>query len=317
MNSTATHKLPLKQRVRQVLSRATRFRFTLERNKYRDTTILPAQETNALLEQTLLQGSPQGIAKMGASELGGVRRWISHHDAQGHCSSWGGHDTWLFRNAGVYPNDAAIHSRFVQEYLKSLSDLTILAVWFRWGEREVVRKYAPRATYVAQAGTEPFFHERPWSRALAGKRVLVVTPFADTVESQYRRRSEIWAVQPEILPEFELQTLKTPLSAALVPPVFKDWFEALDHFKAEMARRQFDVAIVGAGAWSLPLAAHAKKLGRWGLHLGGGTQLLFGIRGRRWDDSPQLARFYNDAWTRPGATETPQTVTQVEGGCYW
>src|SRR5881394_3562001 len=130
MNSTATHKLPLKQRVRQVLSRATRFRFTLERNKYRDTTILPAQETNTLLEQTLLQGSPQGIAKMGASELGGVRRWISHHDAKGYCSSWGGHDTWLFRNAGVYPNDPAIHSRFVGEYLKSLSDLTILAVWF-------------------------------------------------------------------------------------------------------------------------------------------------------------------------------------------
>jgi len=315
--SATTRQLPLKQRIRQVLSRATRFRFTLEQRKYRDATILSAEQANALLERTLLEGSPQGIAKFGATELGGVRRWLSHHDANGYCSSWGGHDLWLFRNAGVYPRDPAIHSRFAQEYLQGVSDLTILAVWFRWGEREVVRRYAPNATYCLLAGLEPYLNERPWSRALAGKRVLVITPFANTVESQYQRRKEVWAAHPEVLPDFELQTLKTPLSAALVPPVFPDWFTALEHFKAEMRRRQFDVAIVGAGAWSLPLAAYAKQLGRWGIHLGGGTQLLFGIRGRRWDDNPLLTRFYNDAWTRPSDAETPQTMTQVEGGCYW
>src|SRR5439155_15278473 len=142
--------------------------------------------------------------------------------------------------------------------------------------------------------------------ALAGKRVLVITPFAQTVEAQYRRRREVWAAKPEVLPEFELQTLKSPLSAALAPPVFADWFAAMEHFKEEMRRRQFDVAIIGAGAWSLPLAAYAKTLGRWGIHLGGGTQLLFGIRGRRGDDDPQLARVYNGAWTRPSEAETPQ-----------
>src|SRR3954464_4440268 len=117
MKSTAARQLPLKQRIRQALSRATMFRFTLEHRKYRDTTILPAEEASALLERTLLEGSPQAIAKFGATELGGVRRWLRHHDAQGMCRSWRGHDLWLFRNAGVYPRDPEILSRFAREFL--------------------------------------------------------------------------------------------------------------------------------------------------------------------------------------------------------
>jgi len=78
-----------------------------------------------------------------------------------------------------------------------------------------------------------------------------------------------------------------------------------------------DVAIVGAGAWSLLLVTYAKSLGAWGIHLGGPTQLLFGIKGRRWESSEDVSRYFNEAWVRPSANETPRTVRQVENGCYW
>ena len=84
-----------------------------------------------------------------------------------------------------------------------------------------------------------------------------------------------------------------------------------------MSSRAFDVAIVGAGAWSLPLTAHARALGRIGIHMGGATQILFGIRGARWDDHPVIAGFYNEAWVRPGPGERPAAHEAVEGGCYW
>lgn len=83
--------------------------------------------------------------------------------------------------------------------------------------------------------------------------------------------------------------------------------------KRAMQSTPFDVALVGAGAWSLPLVAHAKKLGKKGLHLGGQLQLLFGIKGGRWD----RGNFYNEAWLRPLSEERPTGFMRMEKGAYW
>ena len=49
------------------------------------------------------------------------------------------------------------------------------------------------------------------------------------------------------------------------------------------------------------------------IHAGGATQLLFGIKGKRWDE----CGFYNDYWVRPSEREKPLGYEKVEGGCYW
>jgi acyl-CoA synthetase (AMP-forming)/AMP-acid ligase II len=64
---------------------------------------------------------------------------------------------------------------------------------------------------------------------------------------------------------------------------FKDFFECLAAIKAEIAKHQFDFAVVGAGAYSLLLLKFIKDMGVPCVHLGGQTQLLFGIRGKRWE----------------------------------
>jgi hypothetical protein len=164
---------------------------------------------------------------------------------------------------------------------------------------------------------EPYYSDAPWSEVLGGKRVLVLHPFVDTIAKQYSRRSEIWPGRPEILPDFELLIVKTPLSAARVKSPFSDWFETLGYLKSCMEKVEFDVAIVGAGAYSLPLVVHARKLGRIGIHLGGATQILFGIKGLRWDRHPVISKFYNSSWCRPSKEETPQENFDPEVGGYW
>lgn len=57
---------------------------------------------------------------------------------------------------------------------------------------------------------------------------------------------------------------------------FSDWFEALEHMYSEAMKEDFDVAIIGCGAYGFPLAAKIKKAGKIGIHLGGAAQLLFG-----------------------------------------
>jgi hypothetical protein len=61
------------------------------------------------------------------------------------------------------------------------------------------------------------------------------------------------------------------------------------------------------------LAAHIKRMGKKAVHLGGSTQFMFGITGKRWEGNP----FINEHWVRPSLEETPAKAALVEGGCYW
>jgi hypothetical protein len=85
----------------------------------------------------------------------------------------------------------------------------------------------------------------------------------------------------------------------------------------EIAGRSFDIAIIGGGAYGLPLSSFVKKLGKKAIHIGGATQILFGIKGARWDNHQIISNFYNEHWTRPLSSETPQNYQLIENGCYW
>jgi glycine/D-amino acid oxidase-like deaminating enzyme len=100
-------------------------------------------------------------------------------------------------------------------------------------------------------------------------------------------------------------------------PRFPTWFDALDWMCGEISRTDFDVAIIGAGAYGLPLAAHCKRIGRKAIHLGGASQLMFGIRGRRWDAWEYYQRLANEHWTRALPEETPRNAQIIEGATYW
>lgn len=224
-----------------------------------------------------------------------------------------------FVNVGLFPaTDEALWRAF-DEIRSALREIDGLAVHGEPAERRLVENDCRNVEVLCETGgLEPWMASVPWSTALEGKRVLVVHPFVDTIELQYRRhRERIWASRPGLLPDFELHTLRMPLSAGLRAPQERDWSERLDRMREGIERKTFDVALIGAGGMSLPLACHAKRMGAIGFHMGGATQLLFGICGRRWDDYEDINCFFNDSWTRPSAAETPETATLVEDGCYW
>ena len=85
----------------------------------------------------------------------------------------------------------------------------------------------------------------------------------------------------------------------------------------EAMKIDFDVAIIGCGSYGFPLAAMLRKSGKIAVHMGGATQLLFGIKGRRWEEREQFKAIMNDYWVRPDESEVPQNAVTVENGCYW
>ena len=96
-------------------------------------------------------------------------------------------------------------------------------------------------------------------------------------------------------------------------PRFNNWFEALDLMYNEAMSKDFDVAIIGCGAYGFPLAAKLKAAGKIAIHMGGATQYLFGVTGARWGKS----KLVNENWIRPFPEERPEGYKTVEDGCYW
>jgi len=226
----------------------------------------------------------------------------------------------LHFNAGFFPAEARLVGRFAEEYGEATALADCFCAWnYRHGlwptEERVFRELCPDARLMDLHALACFERQHPWTEALAGRRVLVVHPFAAAIERQYRRR-ELLFRNPAVLPRFgNLTTIPAVQSIAGNPVPFPDWFAALDHMRREMEAADFEVALIGAGAYGLPLAAHAKRLGRQGVHLGGVTQILFGIMGRRWER--QYRHLVNDAWVRPGPDDRPPGFDRIEDGCYW
>ncbi|APB33229.1 hypothetical protein GlitD10_0911 [Gloeomargarita lithophora Alchichica-D10] len=216
--------------------------------------------------------------------------------------------------SGFFPATPEYLERFCEQMLQDIKEIDILGSWLP--EEQILRHRMSQAITVKLQDLEPYYHEHPWSEALQGKTVLVIHPFAKTIEQQYQKR-ELLFQNPDILPEFTLKTLKSVQSIAGNNCDFPDWFAALEWMIQQISNIQFDIAIIGAGAYGLPLAAQVKRLGKKGIHLGGATQILFGIRGKRWDDDPFFQKLFNDHWVRPLSTEVPGNFQVVEGGCYW
>ena len=145
----------------------------------------------------------------------------------------------------------------------------------------------------------------------------MVHPFDATIKSQYARRKELFA-NGDILPGFQLLTYRPVMSFLGLKTPYLDWFEALDKMIADIAKIDFDIALLGCGAYGFPLAAFIKRdLGRQAIHIGGAAQLLFGIKGGRWDKNSRVLTLYNQSWVRPGEEERPINFQQHEGGAYW
>ena len=224
----------------------------------------------------------------------------------------------MSNNAGFFPVDDASLDVFSKLFLDKLKLVDVMGVWLNKGEDAVCNQYCKDADLVELGCLEPFAFNNPWSAVLAGKKVLVVHPFVESIRKQYAKRRVLFT-SPDVLPDFELKTLKAVQSIAGTRVDFATWFDAYHSMCNEMAKVDFDICLIGAGAYGLPLAAFAKRLGKQAIHLGGVTQILFGIKGKRWEElyADSIAKLFNEHWVRPMASEMPINKDGVENGCYW
>ncbi|MGE0492518.1 MAG: hypothetical protein AB7S38_25105 [Vulcanimicrobiota bacterium] len=219
-------------------------------------------------------------------------------------------------SAGLFSNDDQSMDVYSMLTAAALRQADLLAVWWAPGEASALRGcLADGVPLVNLANLQPFRHPEPWSQLLAGKKVVVVHPFEASIRQNYARRHLLFD-DPAVLPGFELEVVKAVQGVTGIETGFADWFAAFEWMKAQLSGLDYEVALVGCGAYGLPLAAWIKGQGRQAIHLGGVTQLLFGIRGRRWDRRLPAGLCLQN-WTRPLPEETPPDFMGMEDGCYW
>lgn len=283
---------------------------------YAGKKMISSEDTNLYIKNQIHEGNVFAAVRFGSSELAATVDAIEMDRAT---QSEVRDKTMvsLCRNAGFFPNDKILAYQYGKLQAKLAQYADLFAVWGMNMEDYIIDRFGAKSSKVCvPRGFEPYYFETPWSGELKGKKVLVIHPFEKTIQEQYKKR-ELLFQNPDVLPEFTLYTLKAVQSAAYAETEYDTWFDALQYMFDKAMKIDFDVAIIGCGAYGFSLACMLKQEGKTAIHMGGATQILFGIKGKRWDDHPVISKLYNEHWVRPSEEETPRKANEVEGACYW
>lgn len=275
------------------------------------STVYFGQDGNDKLFELVASGKPVFITRFGSVELNTLNEFLR---GKGYSEQT---FTSMRNNAGFFPADKDSFDKFSNIYFDSIKNIDSCAVWFNKGEGEILKQNVPGALLVELGCLNSWLYKNPYTSILGGKKVLVIHPFENTILSQIKNREKIFKDQ-NILPPCEIKIIKAPQTIAGNTDGYSSWFEALDSTKKKIDETDFDIALLGCGAYGLPLGAYIKSKGKTAIHIGGSLQLLFGIKGNRWitNDDP-VTKFFNDFWTYPLDADTPPNSTAVENNTYW
>lgn len=187
-------------------------------------------------------------------------------------------------------------------------------------EEYLCERYCSDSIWLSMDCFGPVSAHNPWTNALEGKKVLFVSQFADYLQMQYEKRDLLYYGKWQF-PEFEL----IPVRSVWYFPQQKDerfnsWFEALDYLFNEIMKHDFDIAILSCGSFAINLASMIKRAGKQAIQYAGELQMLFGIRGARWDNNPFFSQYFNESWIRIDKKDVgikQDELTTLDNGCYW
>lgn len=306
--------------IKQTIDSARKAKGSLELNLAKNNKIyknlVQPEVANHLIRSLLNLDTPVMISRFGSNEAACTDFFLSkrpNHKYKGWISEQ------MIMNAGFFPNDDWSLDKFSQLNSESIKQVDLLGVWHMRGEANLIQKLCPEAYLVPMYSLEPYHHKSPWSYLLKGKQVLVIHPFAKSIKQNFLHHRNLLFKDPQVLPDFDLQVLKAVMSMG-GDCNFNTWFDAYHHMCDEISKKKFEIAIVGCGAYGLPLAAFIKNLGKKVIHLGGPTQIFFGIRGNRWDQRPFFQNLYNEFWIHPQPFETPDASIlkhNADSSSYW
>ena len=231
----------------------------------------------------------------------------------------------LERNAGIYPiTQAHIFYRWRDLTKRAILEADVLATgWYeplKAAETEAFEKWLVSAIQIPLRSLEPYYVDPKlqWTALLSGHKVAVVSSFTQSAKAQIKN-----GYKGTLPPDVDWQWIQTghPRIIAMGrnewPPHIHSWIQAADYVVASIVESGARFALIGCGGLGMPIAKMLKDRGIIAIVLGGAIQVLFGIKGRRWENHPIISMMWTDDWVWPSEEETPGNANIIEGGCYW
>lgn len=234
------------------------------------------------------------------------------------------------RACGIYSkfSEQKVFEEYFQEVINTIQNSDKLACfqgtesWLYSIQKESIDKF--NLIEIHSRSLEPFYivqqNEIPWSHYLIGKKVLVINPFVKSFQKQMNNNFQIFKDKPIFLQNQHFiyyQSFQTHGDNH----IHNDWKETFSIMCKDIEKLDFDIALLGCGAYGLPLCNFIKsKLNKSAIYVGGGLQLLFGVMGERWmkrDDWKKIIEENNTKFIRPSGDELLEKRHTVENSCYW
>ena len=279
------------------------------RQKYGKREKLSGQEVNDFYRELILSNKPFLAGRLGSGEMRRVNRYVMKR--LGLAKEY---DPSNIKSI-IMNNSPELADWYSERIIELLPNVDIIPAWCPIGEAYLIRQFAKKAKLAHLEDIEPFWYNNPWTSALRGKKVLVINPFNESIKLQYEKR-ELLFENKEMLPEFELHTLKSVMVLTPEDNTYGNIIDVVNYTYDEAMKVDFDIALLGCGQVGMILAEKFREQGKQAIYLGGALQLIFGIKGKRWDTQEKYNRMYNEHWIYP-VEEPPKGYNKVEGGCYW
>lgn len=244
---------------------------------------------------------------------------------------------WLSLTSGVYPvSDDYLKNVFFKCYKQVMQECDILGFVDISGnirKNEHFKKFfKDKISFFAEeieclSPGHLLTLQNPWTKNLKGKKVLVISSFENTIKSQWNKIEKVWGEHTNKIVPFELVgVVRSPFHPAMDHRQFPgcdSWGTSLEHMCQEIKNYDYDVALIGSGAYSPPLANFVKTQGKIGITICGAIQVFFGIFGNRWKNVDCYKKIYNtyfnEYWTLPFEEELPSNKEVFENfeKAYW
>jgi len=283
------------------------------------------EEGGRMLRDRILTGIPFVAGKLGTSEFEALLWFISHPT-----SVFPPHIQKNMKiNAGIFGSESCIKEWcvYMMEHLAMMDEIVMWNPIDPVQERYFIQDHCPSIRkYLPLRALEPFYQKEPCNRwSLALGPFCVVSPFKESIEGQWLKRDGLFP-----FPLFGEADFRGVVRVGYSPIICNNescawpqadleggWFSAVLSVVEECVAKDVSFVFVGAGALSLPICFELKKRGISAIHTGGGTQIIFGVKGQRWLSHNVISSFFNAGWISPLRKEIPSGGDRIEGGCYF
>ena len=219
----------------------------------------------------------------------------------------------MYSNAGFYGDNDALLS-WKKKYMSSIVNADLLMNVYTCNSFTITSKLLMDVGLFKD--TIPYWEEDLsfWLDVLDDmadikQEIGIISYFADEMKSQQKHLDKIH--NRKISNKFSyIQTYNTCGGGP-----HKDFFETLEIMKKKIDKSTADYFLVSCGCYGLLLCDYIKDKGKNAIYVGGQLQLLFGLKGARWDERKNISKLYNKYWKYPN--KKPKNYKTIEGGCYW